>query len=307
MKKVLFVLIYFITSMTELKACDICGCGAGNSYIGILPEFRKKIFGLRYRYNILRTHIGAGGSVTYLTTKEYYRTTELWTGWNIGSKIRVLVTLPYQFDEKQTSAATKSKSGIGDMSVAGFYEFINQRKTLRNGQMLVQSFWAGAGVKLPTGKYETADKSSNNSATNLFQLGTGSTDFYLNTMYDIRLNDLGLNTTAAYKINTANKDNYRYGNKFSLSSQLYYKFRLAKKFTLAPDAGILFESSAKDLDKGFTADLSGGNLLAGTAGAEISLGKTMIGFNFQAPLSQHLAGGFVQAKGRGMLHIAFSL
>ena len=58
------------------------------------------------------------------------------------------------------------------------------------------------------------------------------------------------------------------GIKFSISPQLYYKWRLNSNLSVAPNAGIMYEHSAKDIDNGFLADMSGGNLVMGTIGAE---------------------------------------
>ncbi|MEP7259425.1 MAG: transporter, partial [Flavitalea sp.] len=74
MKKRCLLIIVTIAISYGSMACDICGCGVGNSYIGILPDFNKRIIGLRYRYNSIFTHVGIGGASTYLTTDERYRT-----------------------------------------------------------------------------------------------------------------------------------------------------------------------------------------------------------------------------------------
>jgi hypothetical protein len=305
MKKITIALFTLLFSVGGARACDICGCGAGNSYIGILPDFNSKIFGMRYRYNHLRTHIGVGGVTTYLTTNESYRTAELWGGWNIGKKFRLMASLPYNFAEKATLTNSVSKTGVGDISFSGFYSLINSRKNIAD-KLLVQSLWVGGSIKLPTGKYEAADKSINNQNANLFQLGTASTDFSLNMMYDVRLNDAGINIAAAYKVNTKNKFDYQYGNKATLNSQAYYKFRIKNKVMLAPNAGIQFESSKKDFDKGFGVDISGGNLLMGTAGLEVSYKKISAGVNFQTPFLQSLGAGFIKAENRGMAHVSFT-
>ncbi len=287
-------------------ACDICGCGAGNSYIGILPDFNRKIFGLRYRVNSLVTHLGVDGASTYLTTREKYKTLEVWGGYNIGKKMRIMVNVPYGFNERFNQGATQSKNGLGDVSVLGFFQAINHRKTVFASKLLIQSLWIGGGVKLPTGRYSHMDKPGNDN-TNLFQLGTGSTDFTFNTMYDIRLQDAGFNLAANYRMNTANKHDYIYGRKLNINSQAYYKFRILEKITLAPNSGIQYEIAQRDSDRRFDVEVSGGKLLLGTAGIETTYKKISIGGNYQTPLSQHLGAGFVKAKNRFMTHVSIAL
>jgi hypothetical protein len=223
----------------------------GSYYIGILPEFGKKIFGIRYRYNSLLSHVGAGGIQTYLTTKERYRTADIWGGWNIGTKFRIMAFVPVSFNEKTNQGITTHKNGLGDIALQGYYQVLNSKKSLGT-RLLVQSLWIGGGVKLPTGKYEPAEKNNSLQAANIFQSGTGSVDFSLNAMYDIRIQDIGINTTMSYKMNTVNTHEYRYGNKFSASMQAYYKWRIKNKVTLAPNAGLMYENAVKDMDGKYT-------------------------------------------------------
>jgi hypothetical protein len=299
------ILFFSIASMTTAgaKACEICGCGIGNSYIGILPEFNKNIFGFRYRYNSMLTHIGVGGATTYLTTAESYRTLEAFGGVNITRDFRLMASVPYSFDERTNQGVTQTKNGIGDISISAFYQLVNSRKSI-SGKMLVQSLWAGGGIKLPTGDYNPLSKVTSVESANLFQLGTGSTDFFLTGMYDIRLQDLGFNLTSSYRINTVNAYQYEYGNKFSLSAQLYYKFKITHQFSISPNAGVLFEAGQKDTDHEITVDISGGNLLMGSVGAELVFRKFAVGGNWQAPLSQNLANGIIRANDRYMIHLS---
>ncbi len=261
--------------------------------------------GLRYRYNSLRTHIGAGGMQTYLTSSERYNTLELWGGWNIGKRFRIMATIPYGFNERINQGIAKQKNGLGDISLSGFYQLINSKKMIAK-KLLVQTLFIGGGIKLPTGKYNAADKSNTNENANLFQLGTASFDYTLNAMYDIRLQDIGLNINASYKMNTANKYDYNYGNKLSAGTQLYYKYRIKKKLLLAPNAGLLYEHAAKDIDRKFNVDISGGRILNASLGLETMFKRIAVGANWQTPLSQNLASGFVKANNRCMLHVSFS-
>jgi len=306
MKKIIFVLLLLIP-FAEVRACDICGCGVGGNYIGILPEFHKHIFGVRYRSNSLKTHLGVGGYTTYLTTAERYHTMELWGGWNIKQKFRIMAAVPYSFNERSNQGITNSKNGLGDISLLGFYQLFYRSKAVFTNKILVQTFWLGGGVKIPTGRYNADDKENTMQNTNLFQLGTGSTDFTLNAMYDLRIQDAGLNVSGSYKMNTANKYGYNYGNKLNTTAQLYYKFKLKKNTTIAPNAGIIYELSKKDIDNKIAVDISGGNLLQGSIGIETSLKKISIGANWQTPFSQNLANGVVKANDRVMIHIALAL
>jgi len=306
MKKYIPLLLLALAPFLS-KACEICGCGVGNQYIGILPDFKNHVFGLRYRYSSLYSHVGAGGATTYLTTLEKYNTIEFWGGWNVTRKIRIMGSLPYGFNERINQGTTTSKSGIGDIFFSGYYELLNNRHTTNSGKLLVQNLWFGAGVKLPTGQYNPADKSMQNENGNLFQLGTGSTDVLLSVMYDLRLQDAGINVSSMYKINTVNKYDYEYGNKFNINTALYYKFRIKNKLSVAPSMGVQFETAQQDVDKGLSVEVSGGNLLVGTVGVETNYKKIAIGANFQTPLHQDLGKGIIRANNRCMVHVSFAL
>lgn len=302
MKKI-FIIILSLVSTGNVIACDICGCGVGNNYIGILPDYQKRILGIRYRHNSVLTHLGVGGTTTYLTTKETYNTAEIWGGWNITDKFRLMASVPYGFNRRENEVTSNNKNGIGDITMSGFYQLINNRKTI-NKKLLVQSLWIGGGIKFATGEYNPLDKNSSNDNANLFQLGTGSTDFNLGFMYDIRLQDVGINISSNYKATTENKHDYRYGNKFNVNAQAYHKFRIKDKITLAPNAGMQYEQSKYDREKEIEVFASGGNVLLGTIGLETAWKSFAFGANFQTPLSQNLANDIVKGKNRLMVHLS---
>jgi len=297
------VLIMVLTGIGYLSnACDICGCGVGSSYTGILPEFKRNMVGIRHRYNVIRTHIGPGGTATYLTTNEYYNTVELWAGLRINNRLRVLLTIPYQFNRKVNNSNTYTKNGMGDATAIGYYRLLNTIQG--NGKKSVtQILWTGAGIKLPTGKYNSQDKSIS-AGNNLFQLGTGSIDAILSLMYDINYHGWGMNVNANYKINTNNQYDYTYGNKTSLSSQLYYRWNAGKNLVISPNTGVQLERSASDTDQNETVDISGGTITMGGLGIEAVFKKYALGVNWQTPLQQDMANGVIKGKQRTMLHFS---
>lgn len=300
------MLIMMASGRVKVYACDICGCGVGNAYIGILPDFQQKVFGIRYRTNALLTHVATGGTASYLTTEEHYGTLESWMGFNISKRFRIMANLPYHLNEKYNQGLKQAKQGIGDISVAGYYPLINTRKQV-NTKLLVQSLWVGSSIKFATGKYNPTDKNASVQNANLFQLGTGSTDFSVHAMYDIRYQDFGLNANTMYKINTVNNYQYKYGNKWSNSLQAYYKFRVHGKWLFAPNMGLQYEQSSQDSDQQLQVNLSGGNLLMGTIGLESGTGKFSFGANWQTPLRQNLMKGMIKAENRVMVHFSIFL
>lgn len=306
MKKILLPLLLCLTLVFGARACDICGCGVGSYYIGLLPEFSQRFAGLRYQHKSLQSHLGANGERSYLTSDETYRTAELWGGWNIGKRFRVLGFVPVNFNEHVNQGISDRQSGLGDIAMIGYYKLLDIRDNVLDNRLLVQSLWLGGGLKLPTGKYEPAVQEVNGESPNIFQLGTGSTDFMLSAMYDVRLMDFGVNTNITYKLNTENSYGYRYGNKLTANLQAYYKIKLASALTVAPNAGLLYETARQDTEDGkYKVDMSGGDITMGSVGLEATLKRLSVGLSFQQPLEQDLANGSVQAGNRLVVHTTF--
>ncbi|HEX2627971.1 MAG TPA: transporter [Chitinophagaceae bacterium] len=307
MKKKFALVVIVVCSSIATMACDICGSGAGGGYMGLLPGFRKKFISMRYLQNSLQSHLAPGGSSTYLTSKEAFRIAELWGAVNIGEKFRVAAFVPFNFLKRSNGTGDYSHSGIGDVSVLGYCQLMNRSSTTKADKLFMQSLWIGAGIKLPSGKYNPDEKNVLESSQNTFQLGTGSVDFSLNAMYDIRLQDAGINVNAGYKINSENKYEYKYGNKFTTNVLAYYKISAGKSISISPNAGVLYETSAKDQrSKDIKVWETGGHSLAGTLGLEFSFGAIGVGMNYQKPIEQDLGEGKIKAKDRGMLYVSFS-
>ena len=315
MKKKIILLVLstvaLFANIPQSAACDVCGCGVGSYYMGILPDFNKRFIGLRYQQNRLQTHLGSNGIRTPNSTNETYRTMELWGAWNFGERWRVMAIVPYSFNERTIgngNTETGSKNGLGDVVVMGHYKLLDDVRTTSSNKLLMQSLWIGAGIKTPTGEYDTSEQSSAEmGAPNNFQLGTASTDFMINAAYDIRLMDAGINVNETYKINTENKHEYRYANKFTVNALAYYKFNIQNKVRISPNAGVLYETQPKDvLYNRFDVAQSGGHSTMGIAGIEVNVGRLSIGGNFQTPISQNLADGRIKAENRFMTHVSFS-
>ncbi|MBE8714009.1 transporter [Sphingobacterium hungaricum] len=308
-KSVILILCLFSLPISTF-ACDICGCGVGTYYLGILPEFNKRFVGLRYQHKSLQTHLGPQGERTAITADETYQSMEVWGAWNFGTRWRAMAILPYNFNQRQITGANETgrKQGLGDIALMGYYKVFENMNATSSNKIFVHSLWAGAGIKVPTGKYDPSeqDDAEQNSPNN-FQLGTASTDFTLNAIYDVRIMDLGLNINASYKMNTENKHEYRYGNKFSTNAIAYYKFNIDDKVRISPNAGAMYETQTKDvIFSRFDVAQSGGNSITGLVGAEVNVNAISFGGNFQAPIQQDLASGRAKAGNRFLLHVSYS-
>lgn len=302
--KIILVTVFMLFVVTASRACDICGCGVGSYYLGILPEYNKRFIGLRYQHKTLQTHLGPLGERTPITADETYQSMELWGGWNFGTKFRVLAFVPYNFNDRVSQTGNGTKTGLGDIALMGYYKLLDQTGTLGD-RLLVQSVWIGGGIKVPTGRYEPTERLAVSESPNNFQLGTASTDFTINAAYDIRYNDLGLNANVNYKMNTENKYDYRYGNKLTANLLAYYKFRVAEKITIAPNAGVLYETAQKDVENNkYDVQVSGGYSLSAVAGVELALKGLTLGANYQNVRAQDLAGGRAKAGNRMMVHVS---
>jgi hypothetical protein len=303
MKKIFIATAIALLSVSAADACEICGCGLGNYYIGMLPQFSHKFFGIRYQYRNFHTII-ADDPTQF--SRDYYKTVELWGGWNIGKKWQVIALLPYNYIHEVSDDGVTNNQGIGDIAVMLNYKVFDKTSTMKKNKTFAQQLWFGGGIKIPTGKFNVDATDPDLVAAANRQTGTASTDFMLNTMYNVRINKLGINTSASYKMNTTNKDKYSFGNKFSANSIVYYTIKKGG-IGFAPNLGITYENTAANRLQKEKVAQTGGNSLITSGGLEISFKRFTIGANLQLPLSQDFANGQTELKIKGMMHVTFSL
>jgi hypothetical protein len=303
MKKIIVTTAIILFSIISAKACDICGCGLGNYYLGMMPQFSHKFFGVRYQFRNFHTII-ANDPTQF--SHDYYKTIELWGGWNIGKRWQVIALLPYNFVHQVSDDGISNNQGLGDVAVLLNYKVFDKTASAMSSKVISQQLWFGGGIKAPTGRFNIDATDPELIAIANKQTGTASTDFMLNSMYNVRIDKFGVNTAASYKINTTNKDKYTFGNKFSVNTIAYYVLR-KNAVGFMPNIGMSYENTASNtLDK-VKVDQTGGHLLATSAGVEISYKRITLGANMQLPLSQNFASGQTEMKVKGMMHVTFSL
>ena len=73
-RKFLMSVGFILLMAPGLKACPICGCGPGNLYMGLLPDFKYHFIGLRYHYTRYHTQLISDPSQF---STNYYNSIEL--------------------------------------------------------------------------------------------------------------------------------------------------------------------------------------------------------------------------------------
>lgn len=302
MKKTLLIIV-FITAGLNSFACDICGCGGGNFYMGLLPHFKSKFIGLRYHYMNYNTRLAADSSQF---SRNFYNTIEVWGGLNAGRHWQLLGFIPYHLNKQIDDDGISHRNGVGDITLLANYQVLH-KMTRGNRRGTEQQLWIGGGVKLPTGTFGVNVKDPNLTVRDVnAQLGTGSIDFLFNAIYNVRVGNCGVNTIASYKLNMA-KDAYRFGDKLTVNSIAFYSFPVGKEINLLPNIGAMYEYTAGDVLHRQPVDATGGYIATASAGVEMNLQRFTVGLNAQAPFSQHYADGQTRLNWRGNLHVSVTL
>jgi hypothetical protein len=302
MKKIIFI-VAICFSFSGAYACSICGCGGGNFYMGLLPNFNKKFIGLRYHY--AQYHTQLANDITQFSNN-YYNSMEVWGGWNIGKKWQVLAFVPYYFNKQVDDDGTSYKSGLGDITLMANYQLWQKTSTSKGNKTIEQTFWLGGGVKLPTGSFKVNPNDPSTTLADINnEIGTGSTDFLLNAIYNVRVGLFGVSSSANYKIGTTNQSNYKFGNKLSANSLAYYRFR-SHGVSILPNAGLMYEHTDVNLLNKQQVQYTGSYSVSALAGVEVSFNKIAIGVSAQVPFAQDFAAGQTKYQFRGLAHISFA-
>lgn len=268
------------------RACDVCGCGLSTGSLGFLPLQQRHFLGIRSQFQRFQTlgHEGTAGS------EERFRTLELWGRWQLAPRWQLIGLIPYQSAERQFSDGTRTiGKGWGDVSLLTQYTLLDPRRHI--GRAWQHSFQVGAGIKLPTGKYQYTATDGSALTANL-QPGTGSSDGLLTATYILRHDALGIYLDGTARLTTANSNHYRFGNRLNSGARLFW-WKPFRGFTIVPHAGILLDAADLDADQGKYQGETGGYSLYSSLGTEVYIGSLALGLLWQAPIVHHLAENLV--------------
>jgi hypothetical protein len=278
--------------------CDACGCSASGGGMGFSSMIDANFVGIRYFNQSYSSRDGIFNNSPWID--ENFNTIQVWARVPVFKNFQVSALLPYHFHNRELSSGRESIEGMGDITVLGMYTLY---QTQQDSTDIRHTLQAGAGVKAPTGKYDSDNKGSVNPS---FQLGTGSWDYLLAAEYVIAVKKWGLNTVLNYTIKTENDKEYRFGNQLNYAGTLFYVVE-KEKFTVVPQAGIAGEVYAANSQYGEDVPLTEGDIIFGKAGIEAGVGRFSVGITGMLPINQNLTGGRVEANHRWMVNLNYSL
>lgn len=266
-------------------ACDACGGGGSSNYLGIIPNFSKNFIGIKYQnqtFTYVENEINTNGSS--IVEEDILQKSELWMRFYYQKRWHFFVFIPYHFHQRIESLRTTNINSIGDMRALGFYTLVNQGDSLNKKH---QHTWLlGAGVKLPTGKYQQRDQTKAMLPI-LFQIGTGAYAFSYQNIYTYRYKNWGINSDLQLQWNTQNEIGDRLGNALSGTGQLFYVHK-KMNYSLMPYIGGKWESKAKNQYFGNAIRETGGNASLFILGMDFFYQRWMLQGTFNQPIQLQL-------------------
>jgi hypothetical protein len=287
MKKIGFLILVLVPFLGF--SCDHC-----NVYLNINPNDYQHSFGIQYRS---RLHYGKFDNSGLLMLKHggserlQYRNTEVWERYSrveitgkyfFNTKWSLQGVLPYVNNQQiENGVAKYNVTGIGDPMLLQNYQVFNT-KALKDSVKFTHRLSVGAGVKIPLGSYNKAYPLG---VPNIdLQAGTGSWDGLLNLTYLAKIKNLGVIFNTNYKLNTSNKDKFRYGNTLNSMLSLFYQIKI-KNQVIMPTVGAYAEVATFDSQDGVLFNNSGGELYF----ADISMNWYLKKIRFQANYQHNFA------------------
>lgn len=224
-----------------------------------------------------------GHHVHNKTHEEFYHFT---LGANLWERATLLAEIPYvvrgsiEIEDHDRLGEKEESEGVGDLNFFSTYRFLEQ-----DGNYL----GAVGGIKFPTG--ETKETNSQNVRFEPeLQPGTGSYDYPLGVVYQLRVNSFVFRGNAIYVIKTEGDQDFEFGDLFSTSLFLDYIVNPGA-FETKIGLDLNFQHEEKQVDRGTeVADSGGTTLFLGPALTIKANDNVSVFGNILFPVHQNLGG-----------------
>ncbi|MFA6149919.1 MAG: hypothetical protein WC716_01280 [Chitinophagaceae bacterium] len=289
------LLLAALSSAPKADACDVCGTSASNPSLGLLPQFSKNFAGIQFQYSSAESkHPSLFTGKPDEESHQTYATTLLWGRYHIARRFQIAGILPYINNVNAETAQTTNSEGLGDATLMVNYSF-----PLKEGKKEKQLLLAGAGLKLPTGKYTGASNAERNGLPNV-QTGSGSWDILMNINYTCKKAKWGYNLDLTGILTRPNKQQYKFGNRLNTNAVIFYTTG-SKSFKIIPQAGLRCEYALHDYDnysKRWLNEKTGGTMGFASIGTQLLFKSYGIKANLHLPFYQNYAAGYVHSNPR---------
>jgi hypothetical protein len=266
--------------------------------MGFASMLNTNFIGIRYFNQSYKSTDGLYSNSPWYN--ENFNTLQLWARIPVVKRVQISALIPYHFHNRETNSGTQNISGLGDITVLGMYQLY---QTHKDSTLFIHSLQAGAGLKIPVGKF---DATNNGSVNPSYQVGTGSWDYLLAAEYVIRRQKFGLNTLLNYVIKTENDKYYQFGNQFNYAGTFFYSLK-RNAYSIVPQLGFAGEVYESNYQLGQKVRNTSGDIFSGKIGFEVGKDKLSLGVNVMLPIAQNLTGGNVEANYRWSLNFNYSL
>jgi len=108
--------------------------------------------------------------------------------------------------------------------------------------------------------------------------------------YLVSFNKVGLNTNFSYKLNTTNKNGFRFADRINANTTFFMIGKLGKKIKIMPKLGLSYEYSKHDIQNKEPYIDSGGEVLFINYGLNLYLNKVGIEVSYFEPIKEYLMG-----------------
>lgn len=296
MARVIFVLaLCWCCWATGVFGCDACGCNVGGSNIGLLTGFRNNTIGLSWQQASFAASPEHGTG-----TADQFNTFELSFRYQLGARFKILAYQPYRLNIRNSPEGNGRLSGLSDTRIAGSYVLWNQAP-VGTSKLYLE---AGAGVKLPVGKYDAHlhDKTLPEN----FNLGNGSWGYLAQANAVLSWAKSGIFAGGTYQFNQATHNGYHFGNQFNAQALYFLQQPVKNIGQIIPFGGIQFENISHDkYANGKNVPGTGGTGALATIGFQFKIDYFLAGVSYAYPVYQTYSNSEVDAKGRTSIQLSY--
>lgn len=204
-------------STSKVNACDVCGCGISIMQSGVMSRINSSFYGAGYQFNrFIHNNVEASMNGNSRVYEDRMHSLDLNYRTRFAKRWQLVFQLPLKFHQRMEDAGTSSINGLGDLSVMLNYEAIDHK--WGNWKL---GLWAGAGLVLPTGKYQQRDLHAQILPPN-FQVGRGSYGLRPSLNFFIHNEHWGAQAESQMHFFSTNELGYSWGNTYNNSIQGFY-------------------------------------------------------------------------------------